>query len=606
MQTSFPQSQASLESVDPMPVKEPEPVVLLPRLISVQKRSALSASASTAQPDPQPASLANHPAADRRLLDCLEQGKVRLQQGDLAGAIEQYRQAVALDSQSGEAYQHLAQALSQQGNLEESAVCYRRAIELTAPPPKLELATDASPAVRVVKSRRKSLSGDQLSDSLDGEAASIPWYEEAAFYLQQGKVHCGLKNWDAALESCQQAIELLGPRAAEAYHLLGQAWQGKGQLEEAKQSYTQAITLQPESAEIYAYLGSVYVEQQQLDEALTCYQKAIQLKPDFAGAHWELGELWQKLGDRNQATDHWYQALQLKPTWATAQEHWKLGTALAEQGKFVQAEQVYHRAIEFEPNFAEAYHNLGVVLGKQQRWQEALNYHRQATELSPEKPQMWAGLGRAFAAMENWEEAIASYQHITKLKLDQPQGYAILQHGLTQLEQCQKALIARSYSDLGDLFSQQEKWQEAIRCYREAIARYPNHAKVHASLGKALIATQQWEESIAVYQQAMKLAPDATEYYLAFGDAMIRRDQARQLVSQPVGQSASQPVGQPASQPAIQPIQPMAVMPSMPSIPSMPPIQPFSPALQNQRTNPLILKENEKVHASVKTEFTLL
>lgn len=476
-------------------------------------------------------------STEARFLELLRQGDSLVQQ-EVAAAIEAYRQALQLKPDSAEAYQHLAQALSQQGNLEEAAVCYRKAIELTANalPEAGSVLSEVSKQgqikksyIRVSKIRKKSAEADENRETEkepESDIEKLPWFEEAAFYLQQGKVQCSLKNWQGAITACQRAMQLMGPRAAEAYHILGQAFQGLGNLDEARQSYSKALMLQPEAADVHAYLGSVYAAQQQWTEAMNCYQQAITLNPNFAEAYWQLGELWQKQGNRAQATRYWYQALQLKPDWATAHEYWRLATALTEQGKLEEAVSAYAQAIQADPTFAEAYHNLGIVLGKQGKWQDALTYHRQAVERNPRTAQLWAGLGRALIALENWEEAISTYQEVIKLTVDgETKGYPVFQHALAQLEQCQKAMVAKSYYNMAEGLSQRGKLQDAITCYRQAIERYPNSAQFYAGLGKALASADQWQEAIAAYQRAMELAPQNTQYYLAFGEVLIRREQ---------------------------------------------------------------------------------
>ncbi|NJR63294.1 MAG: tetratricopeptide repeat protein, partial [Cyanobacteria bacterium CRU_2_1] len=61
----------------------------------------------------------------------LHQGTRLLNQGNVEQAIAHYRRAIALNPNAVEAYQYLAEALTQQGALAEAAECYRRAIELT-------------------------------------------------------------------------------------------------------------------------------------------------------------------------------------------------------------------------------------------------------------------------------------------------------------------------------------------------------------------------------------------------------------------------------------------------------------------------------------------
>ncbi|MFM7423405.1 MAG: tetratricopeptide repeat protein [Elainella sp.] len=488
------------------PVIEPLPQAgpLVPEQKPVENSASEAADSSSTvlQPNSAPAAT---PQDEALFWQHLRQGNTLFQSGKTEEAIAAYHQALQFNTQSVEVYQHLAQSLSQQGNLAEAASCYRKAIELTA---------------EEVKQRTVPASAAEPESE-----EVLPWYEEAAFYLQQGKAHYFRQDWDGAIAACEQAVQLLGPKSAEAFHILGQALQEKGQFEKAKQSYQQALNLQPQAAEFYAQMASVHAHQQQLQEAIGYYRKAIELNPNYAAAYWEMGELWRKLGDRSQASEAWYRALQLEPSWASAKEHWRLGTALAEQDKLTQAIHCYEQAVRLDPNFAEAHHNLGVVRGKQGKWQEALQYHRRATTLKPNNLQFLAGQGRALIALEDWNEAIACFQKVTKLNLNNTQGYPVFQHALAQIEQCQKALVAQSYYSMAENLTQQQQWQEAITCYRQAIQRWPNQAQVYASLGKALAALEQWREAIEAYQKAMELAPERTEYTLAFGDVLIRREQ---------------------------------------------------------------------------------
>lgn len=578
--------------------------------------------------------------AESRFLELLQQGNALAQQEAISAAIETYRQALQLKPNSVEAHQYLAQALSKQGDLEEAAVCYRKAIELAtdqlteanaaldatasgvtssgasgalngvlqgvlngasngASNGALNGASDASqieqpqnPYIRVRKVRKKAGAAAESSAverqeerEMEEMSDKLPWFEEAAFYIQQGKTHCNSKNWDAAITACQQALDLMAPKTAETFYMLGQALQGKGNLDEARQSYRKSLMLQPDDAEVYAYLGSVYAAQKQWKEAMNCYQQAIARNPNFAEAYWEMGELWQKQGDANQATNYWYQALQLKPTWATAREHWRLGTALTEQGKLEQAVLSYEAAIVADPAFAEAYHNLGIVLGQQSKWQTALTYHRQAVERSPKSAQLWAGLGRALIALENWEEAISTYQRVIQLTVDaEAQGYAVFQHALAQLEQCQKAMVAKSYYNMAEGLNQRQKWQEAVSCYRQAIHRYPNSSQFFAGLGKALAGQEQWQEAISAYQRAMELAPQNTDYYRAFGEVLIRREQSQQKRLQQNSQQNPQQNPQQNSQPQLQPSQ----------------------AVKQQPDQTQDAKADAKLDASEKMAFTLV
>ena len=74
------------------------------------------------------------------------------------------------------------------------------------------------------------------------------------------------------------------PDYAEAHSNLGTTLKQLGRLDEALESYTQAIALKPDFAEAHSNLGTTLEELGRLDEALESYTQAIALKPDYAEA----------------------------------------------------------------------------------------------------------------------------------------------------------------------------------------------------------------------------------------------------------------------------------------------------------------------------------
>jgi Flp pilus assembly protein TadD len=68
----------------------------------------------------------------------------------------------------------------------------------------------------------------------------------------------------------------------------------------------------------------------------------------------------------------------------------------------------------------------------------------------------------------------------------------------------------------------QGKVDEAIACYKRAIAIDPTYIKGHKNLGKALWAQGKAAEAVAIYQKAIKLQPDDATIHNALGLALRR------------------------------------------------------------------------------------
>ena len=158
-----------------------------------------------------------------------------------------------------------------------------------------------------------------------------------------------------SLIASQKCVEL-GPQDAEANYNLGVLLQEQARLEEAKESYAQAIALKPDYAEAHNNLGVTLQELEKLDEAEASYTKAIALKPDYAEAYSNLGATLQALGRLEEAEASFRQAIALKPNYATA--YTNLGATLQNLGRLEEAEASLRQAIALKPDCATAAQNM--------------------------------------------------------------------------------------------------------------------------------------------------------------------------------------------------------------------------------------------------------
>ncbi|MBF2072466.1 MAG: tetratricopeptide repeat protein [Synechococcales cyanobacterium C42_A2020_086] len=526
------------------------------------------------------------PDAVSDLLADLLEGRRHLQRQNWAEAIASYRRVLQQDAHCAEAYQALAEALTQQGDWAEAAACYRQAIACA----QLEAAAKYGAVVSVdsaaVGQANTEMNGvdsdrDDLLDDLDlddlemtdleintqspnerclpendpepelpklddstlekpeasstGEKdISIPWFEQATFHLQQGVVHCNAGNWDAAIAACRQALTQLEPEAVTAYRTLGRALQGQQQWSAAEQAYRNALVIQPDSAETHARFASLCAEQQRWSEAVHHYQEAIRLQPRFAGAYWKLAELWQRLGNTESAADCWHAALQVEPNWATALEHLKLGNLLLKQNKPNPALDCYRRASDMDPTLAEAWFCAGTAHRQLGEATAALDCYQQAVVQAPENGAYWAALGQTLAELDRWQEALPCYRQLASLESYALEGLFGLRNAHTKLGQWQEALrysqqLVRLQPEswqvhhgLGDIYSRLQQWPEAVAAYQQAIALNPEFSWSHNNLGDALIQLERWQEAAAAFAQAITLNPDFAWSHFNLGEVQAQ------------------------------------------------------------------------------------
>ncbi|MBI3951753.1 MAG: tetratricopeptide repeat protein [Acidobacteria bacterium] len=106
--------------------------------------------------------------------------------------------------------------------------------------------------------------------------------------------------------------------SAVSYLERGNAWQAKGDLDQAIADYTIALTFDPHCAIAYYNRGQVRIIQGVLDKALEDFSRAIELDPRLAKAYHNRGTIRYLQGDLDGALADFNSAIQINPRLAKA------------------------------------------------------------------------------------------------------------------------------------------------------------------------------------------------------------------------------------------------------------------------------------------------
>ena len=153
-----------------------------------------------------------------------------------------------------------------------------------------------------------------------------------------------------------------GSNSAESYISHGKTLKESGRLDEAVDSYLQALSIKPDDAEAYGDLGTVFKEQGKLDKAIASYRQALVLKPDYAKAYINLGVVFQEGGLLEDAAVHYRQALAIQSDYVAA--HFNLGALHMSLGQTEDALRSFRRAVTLKPDLTPATHMIAVLEGK--------------------------------------------------------------------------------------------------------------------------------------------------------------------------------------------------------------------------------------------------
>jgi cytochrome c-type biogenesis protein CcmH/NrfG len=72
----------------------------------------------------------------------------------------------------------------------------------------------------------------------------------------------------------------LNPRNPLPHIILGQVYEGKGELSKARWAYLAAIKISPAYPEAHTRLGEIYAKEEKIQDAIKEYETALQLYPN--------------------------------------------------------------------------------------------------------------------------------------------------------------------------------------------------------------------------------------------------------------------------------------------------------------------------------------
>ncbi|MGC9342640.1 MAG: tetratricopeptide repeat protein [Bacteroidales bacterium] len=176
---------------------------------------------------------------------------------------------------------------------------------------------------------------------------------------------------------------------------LGNIHLREGDLQEAEQSYLEAIELGPELFTPYINLADLYRRENRDDEGEKILNKALENHPEMAPIHYALGLLKVREGDNETATEYLRQAALLAPD--DPHYSYVYGIALNSMKKPQEAINFLESALQRHPWDREILFILTTLNFEQGNIQKSRDYARQLSEYYPEDPevqQLMNSLGR--------------------------------------------------------------------------------------------------------------------------------------------------------------------------------------------------------------------
>ena len=268
----------------------------------------------------------------------LARGIAFAEKGQFDRAIADYDEAIRLDPQYADAFNHRGFSYGKKGDYDHAIADHDEAIKLN---PKDAVAFGHRATAYVLNDQYdRAIADYDEAIRLDGNFA-LPFAGRGMAYSAKGQYDHAIADYDEAIR--------LDRNFAEAFALRGIAYSAKGQHDRAFADYDEAIRLNPQDTNAFNNRGNAYFNKGDYDRAIADYDEAIRLNPKNAHFFHRRGATWVKKGQFDRAITDLDEAIRLDPK--DADFFAVRGKAYENNDDCDRAIADYDEAIRLNPNF---------------------------------------------------------------------------------------------------------------------------------------------------------------------------------------------------------------------------------------------------------------
>lgn len=360
-----------------------------------------------------------------------------------------------------------------------------------------------------------------------------------SFEVQEllGLVYAAQSQDARATQHLQKAVSLQ-PGSAPARTNLATNLARLGKNELATEQFRKAVELEPRSFETNHNLGEAFAHSGKAAEAAPYLEKAQQLDPSSYDNGYDLSLTYLQIGRLADAQRLIQDLLTQKNT---AELHNLLAEVQERGGKFVDAANEYEAAAHMDPSESNMF-DWGSELLLHRTLDPAVEVFKQGVERYPASQRMAVGLGMSLYARGNYDDAVKSLLRAADLNPSEPNCYFFLSRAYDSSPN-QADEVIRRFRRFAEL---QPKNGRALYYYAmslwkgkraqdpdldlkrieslltQAIALDPQLAEAHLQLGNLYSDQNKYAEAIPEYNRAIELNSDVADAYYRLGQAYVR------------------------------------------------------------------------------------
>jgi tetratricopeptide (TPR) repeat protein len=526
----------------------------------------------------------------------LDYGRMRLQQGDFAGAHALGEEVLKDDPENVKAHALLGQALFSQG-------AYKDARE------HLEEATATEPAfdVAYLLGVNYLKLGDFVRARLVFDDLITGFGDTARMHMMLGLAYKegGWEALDNAIQELKKALakdsrtakahylialaymdrdgesgfaltaaelreELkVNPDDSRSHYLLGYIAMKQHDAKTAESELLRASQLEPKNPDPLIYLGQIYSDADRDTEAEAMLRKAIILvgsssTTDYlvGRAHYVLGRLILKAGKKEEGEKELLASQQIRDRMnrpdAARDTKIKSDPELANISQATEvarpsppsamdpqaAEKLRTYVSELKPAIADAYNNLGVMKAGHKDFTTALEYFRRAGEWNPGLETLDRNWGMAAFYAAQYQDAVPPLTRQLQKQPDDVRIRAALGLSVFMVQDFNRTLETlkpiqdQVDTDPGLAYAfavslvKVGNYDEGVRRLKILEEGNPNSADLHTLLGSAFADQHEYDTAVQEYRKSLAIDPNQTQTHYLTGLALIRSGKPNDAVDE--------------------------------------------------------------------------
>lgn len=298
--------------------------------------------------------------------------------GRFAEAETIWRQLITRVGEDPELLHHLGESCLFQKHLDPAIQAFRRSLALTP--------TSVTACALSYALGSAGRSAEALEVLIPAQKADPG---NAQVWLYTGNAYTGLKNFEAALEAFQRAIQL-APNMFQAHFNAGNMLVRMNRAAEAEPFYRRALQINPKHVGALNNLGNILMSADKPEMAIPLFEQTIKIAPNFPKAYFNLGHAKARTDHTEDAIPLYREAIKRDPNYVRAWD--KLGVALHSNDQVEEAIDAFNHALALQPDLASARFGIATCLQIQGDFEAAHREIRKAIALAPNLAFYWNAL----------------------------------------------------------------------------------------------------------------------------------------------------------------------------------------------------------------------